>query len=1119
MFGFLSVFGIRFSDLPQRLGLAGTLLLIASCHPAVRAATVTAQASILGPTPSSLAYNSGHFVPGSNTRDWWHYSGVTGARVFITASLIESPSQIPGGSTGITNQASFLARCAALRANPRASAYVNWSYVTNRYGLTLEHGSNTLNVNYACAELRRLAIRILACITASAGTFPITDANDWGGKWGLWQHFYVQAFYLGREFEVERYQMYNEPNLDSLTQADFLQRLQIAADAVQSALADVNQLYGKSLAPQMYSPVSAGTASSTYSSWGQPLVMNRHVNLLGQTDPNFWLLGHYDYHEYNSTPANFGANLASLNGSLAADMSPEPRFPTAISEFNVHTASTFNTMTETLDSPSQYARFGALVANLVNNGCDDLYCFKFSQTLYSSTVPIKKNGMLFVDNTNAPYNIGGITKAGEVWRLFARAAAPGGNRLNLTKGSGTSGLDLVASYDSAAEMYHLFSANDSSDVSLTLDVSAWNLPAGQRVLFQEVSEACYGGVKTLTTLTNNQIVAGTHGSNTCWMLSFPTRALAPGQTVLVTEDAMVADGSNRTLNYGSNVLCKVGNNSTNSSIRSAALLKFHLPAMNKADLQFALLTVRASSINGGSPVQAHVYGVTNNVWFQSTLTWANAPNLAQNMPPGSDFTNNYVLGAGDSANMVGQLVADAAAADHTIEVTDFIRNAPGSEVSFLLAREVRFYGDIQDDDGLAIVSREGDPVNGPRLQLVVAQTGSNVVPPSITVQPADQAGTTGTTATFAVMAQGTQPLAYQWYFNGSNAVATATNANLTLTNLQMSQAGYYDVVITNAVGTVTSSNAQLVVLPIVPPALPAYDGFDYTADSALVGQGGWLLNSGTSGSLEAGNLTVPGLANASGNRLSWGNPSMSLRRPLGTNLASGTVYFSFVLRVDDLGASFSSDGTLAGFTTGTGTAFATKVNIRVNGKGGFNLGVSKGTGTTYGNWAATDFNVGEAIFVVGRYQFNSGSGTDDLSDLWLNPGRTSFGAAAPPPATIPSMGSGGTDLTLVDRFFFRSGGSSSSPAKQVADELRLGCTWADVTPPASPELTIAPSGNGFGLRWPTNSPIFILQATASLSPPANWITEGGSRAVSGTNYLFMIEASNVTRFFRLGQPK
>ncbi len=169
---------------------------------------------------------------------------------------------------------------------------------------------------------------------------------------------------------------------------------------------------------------------------------------------------------------------------------------------------------------------------------------------------------------------------------------------------------------------------------------------------------------------------------------------------------------------------------------------------------------------------------------------------------------------------------------------------------------------------------------------------------------------------------------------------------------------------------------------------------------------------------------------------------MSLRLPLGTNLTSGEIYFSFALRVDNLGTSFTSDGTLAGFTTGTGTTFGTKINIRANGGGGFNLGVSKLTGTTYGAWAGDNFAVGETVFVVGRYQFKDANSTDDLCDLWLNPGSWTFGATTPPPATIGNAGAGGTDLAQIDRFFFRGGGSSASPAKQVADELRVGFTWA-----------------------------------------------------------------------------
>src|SRR4051794_22187827 len=209
------------------------------------AATITIQTNLLGITPSLLAYNSGHFVPGSNTRDWWHYSGVSGARVFISPGVIEPGDDIAGRGDGVTDQATFLGRKAALRSNPLNTNYINWPYFTNNFNTTDQHGSNLLNPNGTCSDLRQLGIEIQVCLTASQGSFTITDANDWAGRWELWQNYYAEAFYLARYFDVQRFQMYNEPNaVSSLTAIEFLERLQITSDAIQSAVADVNQLYG-----------------------------------------------------------------------------------------------------------------------------------------------------------------------------------------------------------------------------------------------------------------------------------------------------------------------------------------------------------------------------------------------------------------------------------------------------------------------------------------------------------------------------------------------------------------------------------------------------------------------------------------------------------------------------------------------------------------------------------------------------------------------------------------------------------------------------------------------------------------------------------------------------------
>jgi len=87
--------------------------------------------------------------------------------------------------------------------------------------------------------------------------------------------------------------------------------------------------------------------------------------------------------------------------------------------------------------------------------------------------------------------------------------------------------------------------------------------------------------------------------------------------------------------------------------------------------------------------------------------------------------------------------------------------------------------------------------------------------PGITAQPESRTNIAGTDATFSVIATSQSPLSYQWYFNATNAFSGATNATLTLTNVQAAQAGGYRVVVTNPSGSVTSAVATLTVR--VPP--------------------------------------------------------------------------------------------------------------------------------------------------------------------------------------------------------------------------------------------------------------------------------------------------------------
>ena len=95
------------------------------------------------------------------------------------------------------------------------------------------------------------------------------------------------------------------------------------------------------------------------------------------------------------------------------------------------------------------------------------------------------------------------------------------------------------------------------------------------------------------------------------------------------------------------------------------------------------------------------------------------------------------------------------------------------------------------------------------VSFVVGGTG-----PFITTQPADQNSFGGSPVTFSVSANGTPDLAYQWRFNQS-PVGGATGSSFSVAAPDSSQIGAYSVLITNAYGTIVSSNALLAVVPII----------------------------------------------------------------------------------------------------------------------------------------------------------------------------------------------------------------------------------------------------------------------------------------------------------------
>jgi subtilisin-like proprotein convertase family protein len=146
-------------------------------------------------------------------------------------------------------------------------------------------------------------------------------------------------------------------------------------------------------------------------------------------------------------------------------------------------------------------------------------------------------------------------------------------------------------------------------------------------------------------------------------------------------------------------------------------------------------------------------------------------------------------------------------------------------------------------------------------------------PPAIASQPANQTYVAGGTATFAVTANGTAPLYYRWYKDGflvtdSPRTVGSSNSVLTISSLQSLDIGNYQVVVSNALGSVTSAVAAL-----SPGSPPANDNF--ASAQAISGSSGSVSGNNFNATKQAGEPSHAGNSGGASVWYNWTAPSTS----------------------------------------------------------------------------------------------------------------------------------------------------------------------------------------------------------------------------------------------------
>ena len=155
--------------------------------------------------------------------------------------------------------------------------------------------------------------------------------------------------------------------------------------------------------------------------------------------------------------------------------------------------------------------------------------------------------------------------------------------------------------------------------------------------------------------------------------------------------------------------------------------------------------------------------------------------------------------------------------------------APVIAFSWNLTGGVLPYNYVMDDPGqlqtIVAAGAGAGAVNWNKTNWLI--TAYAPTAPAITAQPQSQTVPAGNPATFTMAASGSAPLSYRWYFNTNTLVTGATNAELTLANVQSTNAGIFFVVVSNSVGSATSAPAALAIsLPGY--ALPRLAGMAFT---------------------------------------------------------------------------------------------------------------------------------------------------------------------------------------------------------------------------------------------------------------------------------------------------
>lgn len=708
--------------------LASTLLLstvfIRPTSVSAASADVTVYNEVAGKTPLHIGYNQGHYLPGSNTSAWVNYSGVNAYRIWASQSQYEPTDDLTPFGDGVTDITSFDSRKALLRSDPENNAYINWPVFQNLFENLATAGTNEAKLNYMLGELKSMNVDMLAMINPKkwAGT------GTWAEKWETWQFYYAMAYHMSKNYGVQMYEIFNEPDHGdhlNVTQDIYIQMLRFSSDAIRSAIADVNARYGKSYVAQISAPVitHAQSSSGDYHmiadpdadprddqyGWGQKAMMNIRTDYHGNT-VNYDIFNIFGTHKYNMTGSDFYDEIDMIKTRMIQFSPTATALPIYYTEFNRYSTGTFDANPNyNLSNMGTVTDMALIYGKSMLRGVKGMIAFKFSNT-YSDAHGYQGTGLNYVWN-NGVYNIGGSTRSGEVVRFAAKGFKGERDRYKTLSNSTSGDYAAYTSYDPATNNYYILAINPntSTDYTATFNMSGLDIYTDSVITVEEISEDHWGEVTQITKMPSSKSFSLTHPKQSVWLITVPKGPVLNELKLVASADAQVQGGASANTNFGSDVSMRVKRDSNNTSNNRASYLKFNTSGINLSNVKRATLRVTGYNPIDSTDMSFHVYGVNDDSWNESTITWNNAPSL--------DPASSAMTGVGVTSTPLGHISADGTSTTMRVDITEYVRKHPDSVLSFALIREARYSGDNSDDGRHAILNTREASSGLPYLEL------------------------------------------------------------------------------------------------------------------------------------------------------------------------------------------------------------------------------------------------------------------------------------------------------------------------------------------------------------------------------------------------------------------